>query len=283
MQLCARAGVCSGIDYIRIMNVRFIFGLLAAGWLFSQPLRARAEMADNPYQPIVTRNVFALVPIPTNVPVDPSSLIPPPKITPNGIMTLFGNVQVLFKVAGVARPGMPPKDESYVMSVGDREDDIEVEKIDEKSATITFNNHGSIQELGLTPATDSGGGIPGAPSGLPMPGMGRSPGGFGRFGHSQNNPNPSYPNYPNNPIASDPNQSGVIPNASEIPAVTASRARAAELTPEAQIILMESQRAQFQKEGNPGAALIPPTPLSPLLNGDNSGDSTGDAPPAPGN
>ncbi len=46
MQLCARAGVCSGIDYIRSMNVRFIFGLLAVGWLFSQPLRARAQMGE---------------------------------------------------------------------------------------------------------------------------------------------------------------------------------------------------------------------------------------------
>jgi len=272
MQLCARAGVCSVIDYIRIMNVRFIVGLLAVGWLFSQP--ARAEMADNPYQPIVTRNVFALVPIPTNVPVDPSSLIPPPKITPNGIMTLFGNVQVLFKVAGVARPGMPPKDESYVMSVGDREDDIEVEKIDEKTATITFNNHGSIQELGLTPATDSGGGIPGAP-GYGQPGMGRGPGGFGRFGHSQNNP--SYPSYPN------ANSAPVTVAGS---ATTANDPSQQPLTPEAQVILLEAQRMQWQKEGDNAAAtaVIPPTELTPLLNGEGSSDGGDAAPePAPGN
>jgi hypothetical protein len=242
-------------------------------------------MADNPYQPIVTRNVFALVPIPTNPPVDPSSLIPPPKITPNGIMTLFGNLQVLFKVAGVARPGMPPKDESYVMSVGDREDDIEVEKIDEKSATITFNNHGSIQELGLVPATDSGGGIPGAPGygqpGLPMPGMGRSPGGFGRFGHSQNNPSPSYPNAGTAPVIvsgpppSDPSQGP--------------------LTPEAQIIMIEANRMATQDQVTKGEMPpLPPTELTPPeatgiggkpLVAPSPPDENGDAAPdaAPGN
>ncbi len=274
MQLCARAGVCSGIDYIRIMNVRFIFGLLAVGWLASQPLRARADMADNPYQPIVTRNVFALVPIPTNAPVDPSSLIPPPKITPNGIMTLFGNVQVLFKVAGVARPGMPPKDESYVMSVGDREDDIEVEKIDEKSATITFNNHGSIQELGLVPATDSGGGIPGAPPGLPMPGMGRSPGGFGRFGHSQNNP--SYPSYPN---------ANSAPVAAAEPSVPQPAPPVQPVMPmEQQVLMIEAQRLDYIQHGDPTAKILPPTEMTSQVTGEGGGDGGDAAPePAPGN
>ncbi len=263
------------------MNVRFIFSLLAVGWFSSQPLRARAEMADNPYQPIVTRNVFALVPIPTNVPVDPSSLIPPPKITPNGIMTLFGNLQVLFKVAGVARPGMPPKDESYVMSVGDREDDIEVEKIDEKSATITFNNHGSIQELGLVPATGSGGGIPGAPPGLPMPGMGRSPGGFGRFGHSQNNPSPTIPTPVTSSGGGSAPPNAIQPNGGQDG-----------LTPENQVILIEAQRMKYLQEGDPTAAIMPTTELTSQVTGDpkdvipgTTGDSNGDAAPepAPGN
>ncbi len=270
------------------MNVRFIFGLLAVGWLASQPLRARADMADNPYQPIVTRNVFALVPIPTNAPVDPSSLIPPPKITPNGIMTLFGNLQVLFKVAGVARPGMPPKDESYVMSVGDREDDIEVEKIDEKTATITFNNHGSIQELGLVPATDSGGGIPGAPPGLPMPGMGRSPGGFGRFGHSQNNPNPSYPNYPNAGVA--PVTAAGSPTVANYAANDPSQQP---LTPEAQVIMIEANRMATQDQVTKGEMPpLPPTELTPPDATSVGGaplvtppvpEENGDAPAAPGN
>ena len=274
MQLCARAGVCYGIDYIRIMNVRFIFGLLAVGWLSSQPLRASADVGDNPYQPIVTRNVFSLVPIPTNPPVDPSSLIPPPKITPNGIMTLFGNLQVLFKVAGVARPGFPPKDESYVMSVGDRQDDIEVEKIDEKAALITFNNHGVIQELGLVPAADSGGGAP-APGygqpGMPMPGMGgHGPGGFGgHFGRSRNYPNG---NFAPVTVAGPPTTAPV----------TSSDSNQEQLTPEAQVIMIEANRLDTQDAVNKGVMPpLPPTALTPAEATGNGGVPLV-APPVPG-
>jgi len=146
------------------------YGLLLAGGLMGASLSAATApaappadtapdataTADNqtqnqtPYAPIVERNMFGLVPIPPPAaPVDPATLIPPPKITPNGIMTLFGKLQVLFKVAGVAKPGQPPKDESYVMCEGDRQDDIEVQKIDQTAATITFNNHGVVQALPL--------------------------------------------------------------------------------------------------------------------------------------
>ena len=137
------------------MNLRcgFIFGLVTAVGLCGQPLRAGVPAADNPYSPIVQRNVFGLVPIPTNPPVDPSAANPPPKITPNGIMTLFGKLQVLFKVAVPAKPGQPAKDESYTLGEGERQDDITVQKIDEASATITFDNHGTIQPLPLVAST----------------------------------------------------------------------------------------------------------------------------------
>jgi hypothetical protein len=46
------------------------------------------------------------------------------------------------------------------------------------------------------------------------------------------------------------------------------------LTPEAQVIMMEAQRAKWQEEGNPAAAIIPPTPLTHL--------NTPNAPMAPG-
>ncbi len=116
--------------------------------------------------------MFGLVPIPAHNPADDVPAVPPPKITPNGIMTIFGKLQVLFKVAGPAKPGQPPKDESYVMCEGDRQDDIEVQKIDENSATITFNNHGVVQELALVAGTATGGDAAPAPAGfLPPPGI----------------------------------------------------------------------------------------------------------------
>lgn len=124
--------------------------------------------ADNPYAPIVTRNVFDIHPPP---PVDPNAqnAEPPPKITPNGIMSAFGHLQVLFKVAIPAKPGQPAKDQSYILSEGQAQDDIEVTKIDEKGSVVTFNNHGTVQELPLAVATASG---PGAPP----PGSGPGPG-----------------------------------------------------------------------------------------------------------
>ncbi len=279
-QLCAGAGVCFGIGYIFIMNWQrsFILGLLAAGALCAASTRADAESAQNPYTPIVTRNVFALVPIPTNPPVDLTPEVPPPKITPNGIMTLFGKLQVLFKVAGVAHPGQPPKDESYVMSEGDRQDDIEVQSIDEKAAMITFDNHGVIQKLALATGTASSGAVVTAGSrlGMPLPGVapaanGGTPVGFGgRFGRARTLPSDSNP-APSNPSAGDaPVNSRIYnPGASSVP-------QDEQLSPEQRVILIEAQRMKYQQEGNPMANLLPPTPITSQVNG-NGGDSA----PAP--
>ena len=141
---------------------------LAGGLVLNTGLRADDFVsADNPYAPIVTRNVFDIHPPP---PVDPNAqnAEPPPKITPNGIMSAFGHLQVLFKVAIPAKPGQPAKDQSYILSEGQAQDDIEVTKIDEKGSVVTFNNHGTVQELPLAVATASG---PGAPP--PAAGRGR--------------------------------------------------------------------------------------------------------------
>jgi hypothetical protein len=142
-----------------------------------------AVVLDNPYEAIVVRNTFGLEPMPTNAPADVQSDDPPPKITPNGLMSIFGQSQVLFKVAAPAEAGQPPGDKSYVMSVGDRKDDIEVIMIDEKAGIITFNNHGRIQELPLVdvaslavstvPMGNSAGAVF-VGSSLPIPSVGRS-------------------------------------------------------------------------------------------------------------
>ncbi len=118
---------------------------------------------ENPYEPIVTRNMFGLVPIPS---VDPASLVPAtpvPKITPNGIMTIFGKVLGVVQACAEATPqaGQPAKERSYTMCEGDRQDEITVQKIDEQAASITFDNHGTIQTLELSKTvTPSGGPAP---------------------------------------------------------------------------------------------------------------------------
>ena len=266
------------------MNGRrhFILGLLATGALCAASARADVAAVSNPYAPIVTRNVFALVPIPTNAPVDTTPEVPPPKITPNGIMTLFGKLQVLFKVAGVAHPGQPPKDESYVLSEGDRQDDIEVQAIDEKSATITFDNHGVVQKLSLVAGTASAGdaapvattfGSPGMPRPGMTPGAGGAPIGFGgRFGRTRTLPGASGP---------DAGAGGAPGFGGAAPAPVANTPQE-QITPEQQIINMESQRAKWLDEGNPAAAIIPPTKLTSQVIGGGEGDPAA-GPPMPGN
>jgi hypothetical protein len=121
--------------------------------------------------------MFGLLPLPppdTNPPAPPVD--PPPKITPNGIMTIFGKDQALFKVAVKPKPGQPAKDVSYVLAEGEMQDEITVQKIDHVNGIITFDNHGTIQELPLVEAKDAGGG--GGPGG----GGGNSMGGFARGG-----------------------------------------------------------------------------------------------------
>ncbi|MGD0615448.1 MAG: hypothetical protein ABSA69_08435 [Verrucomicrobiota bacterium] len=107
-----------------------------------------ADVPDNPYQGIIDRNVFDLKP-----PVDPATLVPPaappPKITLTGFTTILGNKRVLFKVQLPPTPPAPAKEESYILTEGQRDGDIEVLEIDNTAGIAKFNNHGTIQTLDL--------------------------------------------------------------------------------------------------------------------------------------
>lgn len=121
---------------------------LVSGLALNAALRAADTVPPgNPYAPLVTRNVFGLNP---PIPVDANPVEPPVKITPNGIMSIFGRLQVLFKASNPPAAGKPAGETSYILSEGQRQDDIEVTHIDEKAGVVTFNNHGIVQELPLT-------------------------------------------------------------------------------------------------------------------------------------
>src|SRR5580700_7335033 len=137
---------------------------IAAALVFSATARSQdagaagatdtADAANKPYATIVARNMFGLLPIPppdTNPPAPPVD--PPPKITLNGIMTIFGRDQALYKVANKPKPGQQAKEDAYVLSEGERQDDIEVIKINHMDGIVTFNNHGTVQELPLEEAS----------------------------------------------------------------------------------------------------------------------------------
>ena len=238
---------------------RFILGLALGLGLAAVFPAAAGTAAGQPYATIVSRNIFGLLPIPV---VDPATLQPPadppPKITPNGIMSIFGRLQVLFKVAVKPPPGQPAKDASYVMGEGERQDEIEVMKIDEKAGVVTFDNHGTVQELPLVAVSASGPGGPGISPGGPG---GRTPfnpnrgagGGFGSV---------PMPGGGANPGAGGASPAGSAPMSGGVNSVGIYQPPETQLSPEAQVIMMEAQRAKWQEEGNPAAALFPPTPLT---------------------
>jgi len=250
--------------------------LLVAGCVSAAAVRADS---DTPYRTIIERNVFGLVPIPTNPPVDTTPAVPPPKITPNGIMTLFGKLQVLFKVAEPGKPGQPAKDESYTMSEGDRQNEIEVQKIDEAKAIITFDNHGVIQALPLVASTagggggPAGGGAPGfAPPGVmggagPMGGGGGPFGMAGRFGRNRSIAPPA-PG-PSTPDAAQPSDGSMLQGTENMTPTTGGfvnsrgifQPAAPQMSPEEQALMIEAQRLKYQQDGNPMAPMLPPTAL----------------------
>src|SRR5438445_5556396 len=91
--------------------------------------------ASNPFSAIVERNVFALKDPPPPPPLEVKTNTPPPNIRLTGITTIFGtsNKRALFMVQEIGIPGKPiGKEESYILTEGQRQGAIEVLEIDEK-------------------------------------------------------------------------------------------------------------------------------------------------------
>jgi hypothetical protein len=234
---------------------------LAAGLALTGSVRADfpapSANGDNPYAPLVVRNVFGLNPPPPPGPVVPD--VPPPKITANGIMSIFGRLQALYKVADTT-PGQPPKEKSYILTAGQREDGIEVVKIDDKANIVTFNNHGITQDIPLSSGTPAAGPAP-LPGGIPMP-MGSR---FGNPGMRGRGPAAAPMANNNNPaiLGAGPAYMG-----SGQPAQST-------LSPDDIQTLISAQHAAAIASGNPAAKLFPPTPHDP------EAGIGGEMPPAP--
>jgi hypothetical protein len=231
-------------------------------------------LPNNPYAPIVVRNVFSLNPAPTND-VNATPVEPPPKITLNGIMSIFGRLQALYKVAVPAKPGQPAKDDSYILSEGQRQDEIEVVQIDEKNSLVTFNNHGIVQELPLIKANAPAGGTPTPASGRPGPpprlaapngeNGGKIPGRFGA--HSPAGPSAARNRGPAN--GGDNSNNGMGNGSALTPVPTGAGYSGQQqpqntLTAEEQVLLIEANRVLTQDQVTQGKLPpLPPTPLTP--------------------
>ena len=241
-----------------------LFLCLAVVSLFATAHADDVAMSASPYSGIAERNVFALVPIPTNAPVvEAPPVDPPPKITPNGIMSIFGKLQALFKVTPKALPGQPAKDISCVLAEGERQDEIEVVKIDDEKRMITFNNHGTVQELALVDApkqtipTPSGGGAGGTigASGVSTPtanGAGMSAL-LGRGLKSRG------------AAAAAAGAEPALPNGLNLASAgIGAQGKTEELSPEAQVIMIEANRLATQDLVDQGKMPpLPPTLLTP--------------------
>ena len=227
---------------------------------------AASAASGNPYESIVTRNVFGLNPIPPSVPVQAQIGPPPPKITLTGITTIFGPAEALFKVAGVVRNGRP-QDESYIFTEGEAQDDVEVTKIDTNKMIVSFMNHDVPQDIPLADGVASSGSAPAAPSWPGQPG-GRK---FGRFrplgggnpgGFQPQSYNSTYgggsgdngaQNGYNNPFNSNGQQSNYHDLGANIsPTVS-------QLSPEDQAALVAAAHAQAEQNNDPTAPMFPPT------------------------
>lgn len=227
----------------------------------------------NPYDAIVGRNVFSLKPPPP--PPNPEDLIkkdPPPKIRLQGLTTILGRRQVLFKSQTPAKPGQPAKDESYVLSEGERQGEIEVVAIDENAGTVKFNNHGTPETLNMKddadkpvlgaappPVTAPPGGVPRPVPGVPQPAgavnpVRPAPGSVTTFGGSPGS-------IPQRQIRGTSVTAGGLPAGLSSPARTTQQSGQQSLTPEQQVVIMEVQREH--NRGNPNFPPLPPTPYAP--------------------
>jgi hypothetical protein len=264
---------------------------LAGGLALNAAVRADdAALPGNPYTTAAVRNIFGLNP---PAPVDPNAQAdanPPPKITPNGITDILGQLQVLFKVANPAKAGKPAADDDYILSEGQRQDDIEVVKIDEKACVVTFNNHGETQELPLVAGTASSpataaGGNPGI-LGIPTSGFKPAPGGLtrplgntfnggglggnyaGNRGNGNNGINPGGNNGVNNSGGTGGGLNFGNPSSPNSAFHDAGAQIPPGITPEMAPILIEANRqAALQQGDTEAAAILPITELTPQSGG----------------
>ena len=115
----------------------------------NQTQAANVESRDHPYKFISATNVFRLKTLVIRPEQHKPPKPPPPTITLQGITTICGQLEALFKVAMPAKPPESVKEIACVLTEGEREGEIEVLEINVQSGTVKFSNHGVVQVLAL--------------------------------------------------------------------------------------------------------------------------------------
>ena len=235
--------------------------IFLAGGLSLMPA-ARAAMPDgNPYKTIVDRNPFGLIPPPP--PAPPVTNTPPSNIQLTGITMMLGKKMAMMMAQ---EPGPNKTPQSYMLTEGERDGQIEVLEIDDKAGSEKVNNAGVVQTLTFDKdgAKPSGGGSLPAPGGMPgrsIPAPGAMP---GRPGSQPSTG--GMRQIPSRDVR--PTSAPTTPTPSTQPATTAAAqpAQPAQpaMAPEVQTTMIEVNRVLTQEQVNKGELPpLPPTELTP--------------------
>src|SRR4030095_16478657 len=91
--------------------------VVLVAWLIGL-VSIQALPADNPYQGISTRNVFALKPFP-QLPEEKPPQTPPATVVHTGIFTILGDRRALLKITLPTRAPEPAREKTCMMTVGE--------------------------------------------------------------------------------------------------------------------------------------------------------------------
>jgi hypothetical protein len=108
-----------------------------------------ATADSNPYQAIVTRNVFGLKDPPAPAPAVEQKK-PVPKLTLTGITTLGKTRALMTAPPAPPKPGELPKGlQSFILGVGERDGEVEVVSIDPALGKVTVKLGGESVTIGF--------------------------------------------------------------------------------------------------------------------------------------
>lgn len=134
-------------------------------------LAGRCSAADegNQYEAIPARNVFDLRQVAVIAPAVVTPTPPPGTIKLTGITTIFGPPRALFLIRKTSAPapagGPPAADESVILSLGERQNDLHLLAVDEAGGTAKVQYRGEEMQLSLPAVAAASGdtGNPGPP------------------------------------------------------------------------------------------------------------------------
>lgn len=244
-------------------------GILASVALAFCAAAVSKDMSVDRYRAIPERNAFGLKPR-----EQAATQEPPPKpirkIILTGITTIGGYKRALMKAEPLPGAGhQGEKEESMILTEGQREGEVEVQQIDEHAGKVTVNNSGTVMTLsfekdgqkmpGSAPALPPGSPAPAAAGIPPAPLPSASPTPTGRIV-------PGRPGWLAAPTSAPVPPAIPVP----VPATSAPPATAttttgqplpADLTPEERAIVLELQQQAAGSNANEPA--IPPDTTAP--------------------